>query len=248
MKAIKITAHQQTANYRVPNSFRFRESYPLPPYSTVIGMVHNLCGFNEYHPMHVSVQGKFTSSTVDMFTRYEFANKKYIPKEHALNADGTGIIRGPGNVQLLTGVDLLLHIMPDDPNELEQIYQSLKYPRVFPSLGRHEDLIIFRKVEIVELGIEKGSLLKNRNGLAAYIPQVTDNVLKTIQAHTDGHQHGTRYLIRKNYRLTPVRNGSVRTWEMIPVTYTDNYVLTDEETVCELPENEGEAKTPVFFG
>lgn len=248
MKAIKITAHQQTANYRVPNSFRFRESYPLPPYSTVIGMVHNLCGFTEYHPMHVSVQGKFTSSTVDLFTRYEFANKKYKPEEHALNADGTGIIRGTGNTQLLTGIDLLLHIMPEEPSELEQIYQSLRHPRVFPSLGRHEDLIRFEKVEIVELGVEKGRRLKHQRGLAAYIPLEADNVLKTNRMRTDGHQRGTQYLIRKNYRLTPIRNGSIRTWEMVPVTYTDNYVLTDEEIVCELPKSKEEAKTPVFFG
>ncbi len=32
-------------NYRVPTSFQLKESYPLPPYSTVIGMVHSLCNF-----------------------------------------------------------------------------------------------------------------------------------------------------------------------------------------------------------
>ena len=51
MKVIRVKLHQETANYRVPASHGFRESYPLPPISTVIGMVHYLCDFHEYHPV-----------------------------------------------------------------------------------------------------------------------------------------------------------------------------------------------------
>lgn len=40
MKVIRVKLHQETANYRVPASHGFRESYPLPPFSTTIGMVH----------------------------------------------------------------------------------------------------------------------------------------------------------------------------------------------------------------
>jgi len=57
-KAIRIKCSQQLANYRKPTSFLIKESYPLPPYSTVIGMIHVACGFTEYHPMDISIQGK----------------------------------------------------------------------------------------------------------------------------------------------------------------------------------------------
>lgn len=88
MKAIRLEIYQQTANYRIPNSCFFRESYPLPPYSTVIGMIHNLCGYTEYHPMYVSVQGSFASTTSDLFTRYEFGNSKFDEKRHQFNVGG----------------------------------------------------------------------------------------------------------------------------------------------------------------
>ena len=42
MKGVRIEAYQNLVNYRKPTSFQLKESYPLPPYSTVIGMIHAL--------------------------------------------------------------------------------------------------------------------------------------------------------------------------------------------------------------
>ena len=126
MKVIRVKLHQETANYRVPASHGFRESYPLPPYSTVIGMVHYLCDFHEYHPMQVSIQGSYVSTTSDFFTRYEFKNgMKFDPGRHQLNAEGFGISRGIGHVQFLYDVNLILHIKPNDESELDTIYHAL---------------------------------------------------------------------------------------------------------------------------
>lgn len=65
MKGIKVLLKQEVANYKKPSSFQLKESYPLPPYSTVIGMVHYLCDFDEYKPMKISIQGKYRSKTND---------------------------------------------------------------------------------------------------------------------------------------------------------------------------------------
>ena len=43
MKAIRVKLTQDMVNYRKPTSFQLKETYPLPPPSTVIGMVHYLC-------------------------------------------------------------------------------------------------------------------------------------------------------------------------------------------------------------
>ncbi len=56
MRAIRIQCFQNLVNYREPTSFLIKETYPLPPYSTVIGMVHAACGFEQYHPMQVSIR------------------------------------------------------------------------------------------------------------------------------------------------------------------------------------------------
>lgn len=72
MKGIRIEAYQNLVNYKKPTSFQLKESYPLPPYSTVIGMVHAACGFTSYVPMQVSIQGKYHAKVNDLWTRYEF--------------------------------------------------------------------------------------------------------------------------------------------------------------------------------
>lgn len=75
MKAIRLKIYQNMVNYKKPTSFQLKETYPLPPYSTVIGMVHNLCRYEEYHEMDISVQGKYFSKVNDLYTAYEFSHK-----------------------------------------------------------------------------------------------------------------------------------------------------------------------------
>lgn len=155
MKAIRIKAYQPTANYRKPTSFVIRESYPLPPYSTVIGMIHAACGFETYVPMKVSIAGRYYSSTIDLFTQYEFGNKTYEEGRHqlAVPSDGKcyGINRGTGHVQLLVDVELLIHILPEEESMFNTIVEGLKNPKVYPSLGRYEDLLRIDEVQVVEL-------------------------------------------------------------------------------------------------
>ena len=66
-KAIRVECFQNLANYRKPSSFIIKESFPLPPYSTVLGMIHTACGYREFHPMKVSIQGKNAGSVSELF-------------------------------------------------------------------------------------------------------------------------------------------------------------------------------------
>ena len=65
-KAVRLCLYQNLVNYKKPTSFQLKESYPLPPPSTVIGMVHFACGYSEYEPMDVSIQGNFNSRVYDL--------------------------------------------------------------------------------------------------------------------------------------------------------------------------------------
>jgi CRISPR-associated protein Cas5t len=67
MKAIRLHLKQNSANYRREETVGCRMTYPLPPYSTVIGALHKACGYTEYHPMQVSIQGKYGSMKRRMF-------------------------------------------------------------------------------------------------------------------------------------------------------------------------------------
>lgn len=74
MKAVRICLQQNTANYRKEETLENRMTYPLPPYSTVIGAIHAACDYKEYHEMQLSIQGKFGGIVKKVYTNNIFLN------------------------------------------------------------------------------------------------------------------------------------------------------------------------------
>lgn len=74
MKALRIKLNQSSANYRKEESDTNKMTYPLPPLSTVIGALHDACGYKEYHPMDLSIQGKYESMNREPYTDHCFLN------------------------------------------------------------------------------------------------------------------------------------------------------------------------------
>lgn len=74
MRALRIHLHQNTANYRKEETIDNKTTYPLPPYSTVIGALHDVCGFKEYKPMDISIQGNYESMQKRAYTDHCFLN------------------------------------------------------------------------------------------------------------------------------------------------------------------------------
>lgn len=254
MKAVKLKLYQNMVNYKVPTSFQLKESYPLPPYSTVIGMVHSLCDFKEYKPMKISISGNYFSKVNDLYTRYEFKNgNPFEMGRHQLNVNGYGINRGVATAELLVDVNLTIHIIPEDQSEefLNTIFEAFKYPREYPSLGRREDIVLIKDVRIVD--VEKKKLekdLSNGEDNFAYIP--VNFIQEKLVNHGDKkigmNIYGTRYELTKNYILnnigTKAKPKMIRSWEKEEVIYSSNIkgfkrrevpVDTDDEIVfCEL--------------
>ena len=74
MRVLKVRLKQSQAHYRKEESSRNKMTYPLPPISTVIGAIHNACGYTDYHPMNISIQGKYKSMYKRPYTDYCFLN------------------------------------------------------------------------------------------------------------------------------------------------------------------------------
>ncbi len=206
MKAIRLEISQNLVNYKLPASFQLKETYPLPPYSTVIGMIHNACEFTEYVPMKVSIQGKYHSKVNDLMTRYEFKPGMSFDKaRHQLNIEGFGVSRGVSTVELLSEVELLIHIIPEDESRIEEICHKLTYPHEYLSLGRREDLVVFRKLpEIVEVEEIKLTEKKDiREGYSAYVPikMLEEKNIKIDGKFLDIEIQGTKYKLPKVYTL-----------------------------------------------
>lgn len=74
MKLLRIKLTQSKGHYRKEETVDNKMTYPLPPFSTVIGALHNACNFKEYHPMDVSIQGKYKNLEKKAYTDHLFLN------------------------------------------------------------------------------------------------------------------------------------------------------------------------------
>lgn len=74
MKVLRIILTQQSANYKKEETTLNKMTYPLPPFATVIGAIHNACNYKTYHPMDISIQGRYESMNIKPYTDYCFLN------------------------------------------------------------------------------------------------------------------------------------------------------------------------------
>ena len=74
MKVLRIILKQSFANYRKAGTVDNKMTYPLPIPSTVIGALHNICGYTDYHFMDISIQGNYESLSKDMYKNITVLN------------------------------------------------------------------------------------------------------------------------------------------------------------------------------
>ena len=157
-KAIRIQCFQNLVNYRKPSSLIIKETYPLPPYSTVLGMIHAACGYDTFHPMKISIQGTNQGTVSELYTRYSFSSgAKYEEGRHQLcvhDKEDYGIFRGIANVELICENHLVIHVIPNE-EDFDTVYKSLTNPPRYLSLGRYEDLVDIERVDIVNIHMDE---------------------------------------------------------------------------------------------
>ena len=229
MKGVKLVGHMDMAQFKIhPWVGGLERTYPLPPYSTVFGMVHSLCGWKRYHPMMVSVAGRGIPNRDEFSMRWkggmysstetgEFAER--FPVRVRDGEGFRGYVRQPAAMEYIADLDLRLHILPLDQSEVDEIVSALRYPKRFPSLGRHEDLIRIDGVQETEIS---GTEIEAFLDMPAYIPWHSGMI-------------GTVYKIHKTYTIDKKRR---RRFEDVRV------VVCDPGTVTAKTDEDG---CPVFL-
>ncbi len=236
MRSIRIKLYQNMVNYKLPTSFQLKETYPLPPYSTVSGMIHRVCNFNEYHPMKLSIQGEYYSKVNDLNTRYEFAAASYEEGRHTHKLHSSednrdyGMIRGVTTTELLTDVELMIHVLPENDEDLETILKAFLKPKEFISLGRREDIVRIDEAVIVEVEekmLDEDYILTQ----SAYIP--FDMAEDYDQADV------TVYKLNRYYEKVKIKKEvEQRKWVRIPVIHATNGKVIYSDSKVALDENE----------
>jgi CRISPR-associated protein Cas5t len=146
MDALKLNLYQETAVYRNPVTAEIIESYPLPPPSTILGLIHQLIGAKEMIPdIDISIQGNHGALIRD----YQHYKK------------GDSIRPYPIIVNALNDMKLIIHVKAAEPL-LTRIEDAFHSPPYYPYLGRAEDLLKvegIRRVSCEEIETDEDEIL-----------------------------------------------------------------------------------------
>lgn len=224
MKALRIKAFQETACYTKPFANKVTETYPLPPYSTVKGMIHALLNANEYIPFSLSIQGDYESMIIDYRKTYFVKKREFnmpiimdglnipVPKHSSMESM-------PLYTHMLYNVDLVIHVTAEE-EILEKIQQAFNQRETHVSLGRQEDLLRIdevKEVHLEELDLFEGASLKH----SMYIP--------STYIYEEERKSGIPFLL--NWKYT-IKKG-IREWERIPTTYVLKDQLVNDDFLME---------------
>ena len=191
MKILKLKLYQETACYKKPFATKIAETYPLPPYSTVIGMFHKILQAEpgEYFPMNVSIQGEYES----IFSNYQNL-RMYKGKDK--------VTAMPRNVHQLLNVNLIIHVQTED-EIIDRIYHNVINGVESFTLGRNEDLVRIDEIKILK-DVEEVEEVAIRK--SAYIPE-----------YMTRRVDGINYRLNTTYKIIE----DIRQWNKVNVKYVE---------------------------
>lgn len=167
MPLLRIQIYQPQAHYRIPFSYQRRLTYPLPPYSTVLGFLCNVCGINDQRnelykrgiqELKIGISGRFKCKlTENLWFRnvsLEAHRNTYGYAQNRFRNGQIGHIGGqsPIKIDVLQDVEITIYLYHLDFEYLNVIYEHLKNPvnRLgVLHLGRSEDWIVYRNIALL---------------------------------------------------------------------------------------------------
>jgi CRISPR-associated protein Cas5t len=166
MNLLKISIYQPQAHYRIPFTYRRRHTYPLPPYSTIIGFFCNVLGIDdqrkiEYQKLKaikLSIAGSFANKITEYIwfrnlllknhvARFGYAKNRYIGG----HIDHIGS-QSPISIDVLNDMYLKIYLAHDDLEFLLTLKNALENPRnrlEILHIGRAEDWIVLDQKPVI---------------------------------------------------------------------------------------------------
>ena len=160
---IYVEAEQYNTQYRVMDTYSPARTYPIPTPSAVIGMLHHVCHRKKLPKLGLCIIGESAPVAQDLATKTYFSNMPYTPahvtdsgklirgyhQKWALNSNGVkiGLTKGPAKEEIIPYIHLKIFVFSDDKSELACLKDGLENPFVYPSLGRHGDLLNLLSVQ-----------------------------------------------------------------------------------------------------
>lgn len=210
MKVLRLKLFQETACYKKPFALKVAETYPLPPYSTVKGMLHYLLDAQEFIDMGISIQGSYDSVFSNYQDMYSYKGE----------SKGKAVVtQMPLNVHMLYGVNLIIHVTACN-DVIDSIVNSIKNSDEHISLGRREDLV--RIDEVCEVTVEKSKVGRGYHG-----PYILEYPIYVPKYKLPKNLSGINYLLNWKYEIV----NELRIWEKIETTYVDSGEIITEGNI-----------------
>ncbi len=258
LKALRLRIYQPHAHYRVPFTYQRRHTYPIPPYSTVIGLLCNVLGirnlkmdgepddedYKKLKSLKISIAGMFESKTTEYTWFRNLSKDSHITRFGSTNIrEINGHIehiggQSPVIIDILNEVKLFIYFAHDDGDFLTKLKDSLKNPsqRLHPiHLGRAEDWIVFEEISsIFELEYQE----KIPDGNYRHFFWITEHYAR------NGQTPGLRYRVPKIYELKKGMRNFISQEEAF---LNDGKIIGLKGYFDEFEDDRGTIRMPVFF-
>lgn len=184
MKCLRFELFTPTGIFKTPFSVKGIETYPLPPYSTIIGLLYTTLGRKwQGETFRLSVQGSYESIFRD-YVRF----RKYNTKDKALESL-------PIEVPILFNLTLTVHIS-GEYDLLIEFERALKNPSVYIYLSGGEYPVKVESVGFVEL--EEKSVGYYELSKSAFVPA---EVYKRLIVNPSGILYLIPAFLKKGSRI-----------------------------------------------
>lgn len=205
MKILRLKLFQESACFKKPFSLKVSETYPLPPYSTIIGMFHKIleAKSGEFYPMEISIQGDYGS----IFNNYQTL----------LSYKKNEITSMPRNINMLHDVHLIIHVKAED-EIIDKLYDNIVDGKTPIVIGRNEDFARLDEISYVK----EEKKVKNK---------VAENNIYVPSYYEIEDLSGIHYILNTKYKIT---KDGLRKWNKVDVIYAQKGswiipALCDEE-------------------
>ncbi len=240
LNALILKIYQPQAHYRIPFSFQRRHTYPIPPYSTIVGFLCNILQvsddekFSDYfNGMKIAILGTFKSKSTEYTWFRNLQKDSHKSRFGNLDRKFQGTFEHPGGqmptyIDILNDVQLWIYIAHRKESLLDELKEKLQNPpknRVSPlHIGRAEDWIVIQKLKEVELEYRE---IMGNFGRFFWIPEDNENY-ENIEGLI--YKLPIYYKLRNNQRIFTFKKVKLNNGELKCRTLFDN-----------------EEKLPVFF-
>jgi len=176
MECLRVKLYTPTGIFKNPLSIKGIEVYPLPPYSTIIGLIYRAMGRKwngEY--FQISIQGDYQAIYRDYvwFKKYDFKRKK--------------LDKLPLQVPILYNLWLLIHIKASE-ELLKEIESGLKEPKELLFLSGGEYPVKVEEVKRVRCEVKKFSKFNSMELVYnAYVPSLLKREIKSTEEGVNFH-------------------------------------------------------------